>query len=80
MRLPQGERARDFQTVVLIKLLQSNTRTRCRQGVTASGGFMQPDIELGATAASGNRGNFVMYFCTAKGQSYFLSKKKEIED
>lgn len=41
---------------------------------------MQPDTELGATAASGNRGNFVMYFCVAKGQSYFLSKKKEIED
>lgn len=41
---------------------------------------MQPDMELGATAASGSRGNLVMYFCTAKGQNNFLSKKKETED
>lgn len=51
-----------------------------RQAVTASGGFMQPDTELGATAPFGNTGNLVMYFCAAKGQNYFLSKKIEIED
>lgn len=79
MRLPKGEWARDFQTVVLIKLLQSNTKTWCWQAITASGGFMQLDMELGATAASGNKGNLVMYFCTAKGQNYFLSNKKETE-
>lgn len=78
MRLPKGECGRDFQTVVLIKVLQSNTKTRCWQAVTASGGFMQPDMELGAPAASGSRGNSVMHFRTAKGHQYlFLSKKKE---
>lgn len=71
MKLPKGEWARDFQTVVLIKLLQSNTRTQCWQAVTASGGFMQPDTELGATTAFGNKGNLVMYFCKAKGQTIF---------
>lgn len=80
MKLPKGAGVRDFQTVVLIKLLQSNARTQCQQVVSASGGFIQPDTELGATAASGNRGNLVMYFFTAKGQNNFLSKKRETED
>lgn len=62
--------------MVLIKVLQSNTKTRCWQAVTASGGFMQPDMELGAPAASGNRGNSVMHFCTAKGHHYFFKQEK----
>lgn len=73
MSRPKGERGRDFQTMVLIKVLQSNTKTQCWQAVTASGGSMQPDMELGAPAASGNGGNSVMYFCTAKGHHYFFN-------
>lgn len=45
---------------------------------------MQPDMELGAPAASGNGGNSVMYQCTAKGHHYFifffLSRKNETEN